>query len=165
MILLAPDGSARQRISEKFFSRGISADRVEFISRQSRRDYLQTYHRIDLCLDTIPYNGHTTSLDAFWMGVPVLTLIGQTPVGRAGWTELSNLGLPELAAASPTEFTKIAVQLAQDSARLSEIRSTLRDRMRKSPLMDGPGFVRGVEAAYRLFWRRFCQSGHTPLRS
>src|SRR5208282_2376812 len=96
LLLLAPVGSARGRILESFSRRGVEAARVEFVARQSRQDYLRTFHRIDVCLDTIPYNGHTTSLDAFWMGVPVLTLVGRSPVGRAGWTQLCNLGLKEL---------------------------------------------------------------------
>ena len=63
-----------------------------------RRAYLETYQRIDLCLDTLPYNGHTTSLDAYWMGVPVVTRVGRTVAGRAGWSQLNNLELTELAA-------------------------------------------------------------------
>ena len=80
---------------------------------QPREQYLELYHEIDLGLDTFPYNGHTTSLDAFWMGVPVVTLAGQTVVGRAGVCQLSNLGLPELIARGTEQFVQIAVELAK----------------------------------------------------
>jgi protein O-GlcNAc transferase len=156
MILLAPNGSARPRILEKFSRRGVEAARIAFASRQSRQDYLQTYHRIDICLDTIPYNGHTTSLDAFWMGVPVLTLVGDKPIGRAGWTELSNLGMEEFAAGDRNEFVRIATALAADLPRLAEIRVGLRQRMKTSPIMDGKGFAKNVESAYRQMWQKWC---------
>ena len=88
----------------------------------------------------MPYNGHTTSLDAFWMGVPVVTLVGQTVVGRAGWCQLMNLGLPELVAHGPEEFVAMAAGLAEDRPRLSQLLATLRRRMRSSPLMDARVF-------------------------
>jgi predicted O-linked N-acetylglucosamine transferase (SPINDLY family) len=95
-------------------------------------------------------------LDAFWLGVPVVTLVGPTAVARAGLSLLANLGLPELVAETPEQFLSIAVGLANDLPRLSELRATLRDRMQASPLMDAPRFARGVEAAYREMWRRWC---------
>ena len=110
-------------------------------------------------LDTFPYNGHTTSIDSFWMGVPVITLVGKTPVGRAGISQLSNLGLPELIAQTPEQYVQIAADLAKDLPRLAELRSTLRTRMQSSPLMDGPRFARNMEAAYREIWRKWCAGG------
>src|SRR4029079_18530054 len=102
--------------------------------------------------DTFPYNGHTTSLDAYFMGVPVITLPGQTVVGRAGVSQLTNLGLTELIAHSPDGFVQIAASLRADTAALSELRSGRRERMRRSPLMDAPRFARNIEAAYRRMW-------------
>jgi hypothetical protein len=84
-------------------------------------------------LDTFPYNGHTTSLDSLWMGVPVITLVGQTTVGRAGLSQLTNLGLPELIGGTPEDFVRIAVDLAGDLPRLGDLRTTLRGRMEASP--------------------------------
>jgi protein O-GlcNAc transferase len=104
----------------------------------------------------VPYNGHTTSLDSFWMGVPVVTLVGNTVVGRAGASQLRNLRLPELIARTPDEYVTIATALAQDIARLATLRHTLRERMLCSPLMDARRFARGVETAYREMWRRWC---------
>jgi protein O-GlcNAc transferase len=107
-------------------------------------------------LDTFPYNGHTTSLDSIWMGVPVVTLIGQTVVGRAGWSQLCNLGLKELAAHNADEFVQIASSLAKDTGRLSQLRQGLRQRMKDSPLCDSNRFARNVECAYRQMWRNWC---------
>ena len=121
------------------------------------RSILKLYHRIDLGLDPLPYNGHTTSLDAFWMGVPTLTLLGKTVVGRAGWSQLCNLGLKELAAETPEQYVALAAELAGDLPRLQELRGTLRQRMLRSPLMDASRFARHMEQAYRQMWRRWCQ--------
>jgi predicted O-linked N-acetylglucosamine transferase (SPINDLY family) len=90
------------------------------------------------------------------MGVPVVTRLGDTVVGRAGWSQLCNLGLPELAARTDEEFIRIAVDLALDLPRLSALRAGLRSRMEASPLMDGARFARNLEAAYRQMWRRWC---------
>jgi predicted O-linked N-acetylglucosamine transferase (SPINDLY family) len=156
LLLLAPQGSHRQWLLERLAREGIDSSRIEFAAPRPRREYLRLYHRIDLCLDTFPYNGHTTSLDSFWMGVPVVTLVGQTAVSRAGWCQLSNLGLEELAAQTPEQFVDIAVELAKDLPRLQVLRSTLRQRMERSPLMDAPRFARNIEAAYRQMWRTWC---------
>jgi predicted O-linked N-acetylglucosamine transferase (SPINDLY family) len=129
------------------------------VEYQSRQLYLSTYRSIDIALDTVPYNGHTTSLDALWMGVPVITLVGATVVGRAGLCHAMNLGLPELIARTPEQFVSIAVGLAEDIGRLSSLRAGLRARMERSPLMDGARFTRNMEAAYRGVWRRWCSGG------
>jgi predicted O-linked N-acetylglucosamine transferase (SPINDLY family) len=91
------------------------------------------------------------------MGVPVVTLVGETPVSRAGWCQLSNLGLGELAARTPERFVQIAVALASDLPRLQALRASLRQRMEQSPLMDAPRFARSIEAAYRQIWRAWCE--------
>jgi predicted O-linked N-acetylglucosamine transferase (SPINDLY family) len=90
------------------------------------------------------------------MGVPVITIVGQTVVGRAGLCQLNNLDLPELIADVPEQFVKIASDLAHDLPRLSQLRATLRKRMERSPLMDADRFTRNVEAAYRTIWLRWC---------
>jgi len=158
LILLTPEGSTRQRVLDQLAAGGITADRVEFFLPRPRRIYLETYHRIDLGLDTLPYNGHTTSLDSFWMGVPVVTLVGQTIVGRAGWSQLSNLNLRELAARTDQQYVQIVTDLAADLPRLAQLRASLRQRMRQSPLTDGVRFARNMENAYRQMWRTWCQT-------
>ena len=121
-----------------------------------RRLYLELYNRIDICLDTFPYNGHTTSLDAYYMGVPVVTLVGQTVVGRAGLSQMTNLGLTDLVTYTEDQYVQVAADLAASPARMAELRSTLRQKMQASPLMDGPRFARGMEAAFRQMWREWC---------
>jgi len=154
LLMLAHPGSYRQWAVDRFAQAGVDPKRIEFAPPRPRRTYLELYHRIDIGLDSFPYNGHTTSLDSFWMGVPVVTLVGQKPVSRAGWCQLSNLGVPELAARTPEQFVEIAVALALDLSRLGALRSTLRRRMEQSPLMDAPRFARNIEAAYRQMWAR-----------
>jgi protein O-GlcNAc transferase len=156
LLILCPEGGHRQLLRDLVERGGIHPDRVELIARRPRRQYLELYHRIDVGLDTFPYNGHTTSLDSFWMGVPVITLVGQTAVGRAGMSQLMNLRMPELIARTPEQYVEIAAALAGDPPRLAEIRRTLRSRMQASPLMDAERFARDVEAVYRQIWRSWC---------
>ncbi|WP_144153080.1 tetratricopeptide repeat protein [Paraburkholderia sp. BCC1885] len=156
LLLMAPAGNAHQNLARRVEAQGIDMQRVSFVPFQPRADYLRTYHQIDLGLDTFPYNGHTTSLDSLWMGVPVVTRVGATAVGRGGLTQLANLGLDELAANSDDEFVRTAVELAKDRPRLADLRQHLRPRMEQSPLMDGARFARHVETAYRQMWQAWC---------
>jgi predicted O-linked N-acetylglucosamine transferase (SPINDLY family) len=155
LLLLAPEGKPRQSVAGKMWQEGIDASRVEFVIFQPRKEYLETYQQIDLGLDTLPYNGHTTSLDSLWMGVPVISLIGKTVVGRAGWSQLCNLNLKELAAQTPEQFVKIAADLATDLPRLAELRANLRKRMQESPLTDAPRFARNIESVYENIWQQW----------
>jgi predicted O-linked N-acetylglucosamine transferase (SPINDLY family) len=159
LLLLAPEGPQRQSTLDRLREEGVSPERVTFVGPQPRQAYLELYHQIDIVLDTFPYNGHTTSLDSLWMGVPVITLVGQTAVGRAGLSQLTNLGLPELIGGTAEDFLRIAVDLAGDLPRLGDLRATLRGRMEASPLMDVESFARGIEAAYRSMWVRWCARG------
>ena len=156
LVLVAPEGSARDRLRSFFEEAGVKHERIEFVGRSGRLDYLSRYREIDICLDTFPYNGQTTSLDALWMGVPTVTLVGETVVGRAGVCQAMNLGLPELIATTHDEYVQAARSLATDLAHLSELRQTLRARLEQSPLMDGARFARNLESVYRDVWRRFC---------
>jgi predicted O-linked N-acetylglucosamine transferase (SPINDLY family) len=156
LLLLAPEGPQRQSTLDRLGEDGVSPERVTFVAHQPQQAYLGLYRHIDVVLDTFPYNGHTTSLDSLWMGVPVITLVGQTAVGRAGLSQLTNLGLLELIGGTPEDFVRIAVDLAGDPPRLGELRATLRGRMEASPLMDVERFARAIEAAYRSMWQRWC---------
>jgi predicted O-linked N-acetylglucosamine transferase (SPINDLY family) len=164
LLLLAAAGAHRRDVVQRLEQAGIAPDRVRFVAPQPRRQYLELYHGIDVMLDTVPYNGHTTSLDALWMGVPVVTLVGRTVVGRAGLCQLGNLGLSELVAATPAEYERIAVALAGDLPRLEGLRAGLRARMRGAPLMDARRFARGIEAAYRTLWHRWCATRVGQIR-
>jgi predicted O-linked N-acetylglucosamine transferase (SPINDLY family) len=149
---MAPPGRHRQRLLQRLAEQSVAAERIEFVQFQPRADYLRSYHHIDLGLDTFPYNGHTTSLDSLWMGVPVVTRVGETSVGRGGLSQLFQLGHLDLAAESDEAFVRIAVALSNDLDRLAELRHGLRARMQRSPLMDAARFARQVEGAYRSAW-------------
>jgi len=160
MVVLAYPGESRARARDAFSRAGVDPDRIEFVGYQPRAEYLSVYQRIDICLDTFPVNGHTTSLDAFWMGVPVITRVGRTALGRAGLCYARNLGLDDLVATTAEQYVATAVALANDRARLGSLRAELRERMQGSALMDGPRFARHLESAFRWMWRRWCGSSH-----
>lgn len=155
-LLLSAEEHARERLRELFAREGVDADRLEFVGRASRREYLERYGRIDIGLDSFPYNGATTTLDAAWMGVPVMTLSGPRALQRAGACMAGNLGLPELVAQSEDAFVEAAAALARDRERLAELRRGLRARLEKSPLGDLPRFARNLESVYRTVWQKYC---------
>jgi protein O-GlcNAc transferase len=163
LVLLTGFGSHRERTLEVFEREGIESGRVDFVETRPRKEYLELYQGLDIVLDTFPYNGHTTSLDSLWMGVPVVSLAGETPVSRAGLSQLTNVGLPELAAHSEEDYVRIAVELAGDLPRLAQLRSTLRDRMKRSVLMDASRFASSIEAAYRAMWKAWSH-GQSPAQ-
>ena len=154
--ILSTLGTHRDRMVRTLEQAGIGAERVSFVLPRPRAKYLELYHDIDIGLDSFPYNGHSTSLDSCWMGVPVVTYVGPTVAGRAGWSQLSNLKLTELAGRTPEEFVKIAADLADNLEQLAWIRATLRQRMMDSPLMDATGFAQSIEGAYRQAWEKWC---------
>lgn len=158
-LLLHPEGAGRERVRAFF---GENAGRVEFVPHRPWVEYLRLFAGIDVCLDTFPCNGLTATCHALWMGTPVVTLCGETPVGRAGASVLRAAGLADLIAHSPAEYVSLATQIATDHARLAQWRATLRDRMRSSPLMDAPRFARAVERAYRDVWRAWCRGRGGP---
>ncbi len=164
LLLLCPAGEAQSRVRTFFARRGVAAERVIFTDRLPRDEYLRLHHRIDLALDPFPYNSHMTSCDALWMGVPFVSLAGSTPVSRGGLSLLSTVGLPELVAFTHEDYVRLAADLASDPPRLAELRDGMRARMQSSPLMDAPQFARGLEAAYRAMWQRWCASSQKAPR-
>jgi len=156
LLLVAPLGDRRDRLLDLIRREGISSERLELVGRVSAAEYFQTYNRMDIALDPFPYAGGTTTCDALWMGVPVVTLAGTSAVGRAGVSLLSNVGMPELIAGDVEAYVRIAVDLAGDLPRLAGLRATLRERMGKAPLMDAGRFTRGIEQAYRQMWLEWC---------
>jgi protein O-GlcNAc transferase len=147
-----------ERVRETFAQRGIVAQRLELRPTEPRyEDHLKLYGRLDMVLDPFPYNGTTTTCEALWMGVPVISLAGKSHVSRVGVSLLGNLGLEELIAASPDEYAKIAVRLANDLSRLKAMRAAMRPRMKRSPLCNAVGFTRNLEEAFRGMWRTWCE--------
>ncbi len=157
LLLHAGEGSHRGRAAGLFGRLGVDPRRVRFVSKVPASEYLRLYGQVDVALDPFPYGGGTTTCDALWMGVPVVSLRGDTAVGRAGVSLLSNTGLSDLVAQTRGEYVRIAAALAGDRPRLTHLRATLRQRMEQSPLMDAPRFARDIEAAYRQMWRRWCE--------
>jgi len=151
------DENLRRQISQYFASRGVEAERLDL--RGYQRDFvshLDAYNQMDIALDTFPYHGTTTTCEALWMGVPVVTLAGSAHVSRVGVSLLSSVGLPELIARKPEQYVQIATNLATDLPRLAQMRRTLRPRMQASGLMDAGRFAPDIEAAYRQMWRNWC---------
>jgi len=150
--LLLPAGPRRAQRAAFLAARGVDPGRIEFLDYRPRAEYLRAYRAIDIGLDTFPYNGHTTTLDALWMGVPVVTRIGATCVGRGGWSQLRQLGLTRLAAADDAAFVATTLELAADPPALAALRAELRTRLDRSPLRDARRFARNLERAYRDAW-------------
>ncbi len=158
LLLLAPPGETRNRLGALFTRNGLDPSRLVMTDVVPLAEYFKRYQEIDIVLDPFPYGGGTTTCDALWMGLPVVTFVGRTAVGRGGVTILSQIGLTELIASTIEEYSNIAANLAGDSAKLKALRYSLRSRMHASPLMDAPSFARDVEHHYRAIWRRWCAS-------
>jgi predicted O-linked N-acetylglucosamine transferase (SPINDLY family) len=149
------------RMRDAFARAGIAPDRLTFAGRSSRYGYLQAFGAADIGLDTFPNNGFTTTLESLWMGVPVVSLRGETTVSRIGHSFLTALGRPQWVAAGEDNYVAIALALAADLPALAAIRAGLRNELGRSPLRDGPGHARSLERAFRAMWRIWCAGGGT----
>jgi predicted O-linked N-acetylglucosamine transferase (SPINDLY family) len=164
-LLLKPfaDQVTRELFLDRFAQRGIATKRIELMAWvPDITSHLSAYQQIDISLDPFPYNGATTTCEALWMGVPVVTLSGDRHAGRVGASILRRLNLDELVARDAKEYVQIAVNLADQRDRLADLRRSLRPRMAASPLCDPPAFARYIEAAYRRMWEIWC-AGKPPM--
>lgn len=151
------DESVQEALRDAFRAHGIGAERLRLHGGyDTHAEHLRRYHEIDIALDPFPYNGTTTTCDALWMGVPVVTLEGRVHVARVGVSLLNHLGLAEWVAGSPSDYVEIAARQACNTPRLAALRRQLRARMASSPLTDAPAFTRHLESAYRSMWRHWC---------
>lgn len=152
------DVHVRERTSERFSKHGIEADRLDLLPwTASSAEHLECYRKLDIALDTFPYNGTTTTCEALWMGVPVITLRGETHAARVGMGLLNQLGLAEFVVESPGAYVEHAASLSRDLSRLRELRGMLRARMRDAPLTDAAGFRGRLQEYYRRVWRQWCK--------
>lgn len=151
------EGSEREWIVGEFQSRGIAKDRLELRDRSSHPEMLAEYGEVDIALDPFPFNGGMTTLEALWMGVPIVTLEGRGVVSRQTYSALANIGLPELAYPTRQAYIDGAVALAQDRARLARLRGEIRGRMAASPILRPEEFTRDLERLYREMWRAWCE--------
>ena len=139
--------------------RGIAEERFEVIGwTQHANEHLNLYNRIDIALDPFPYNGTTTSCEALWMGVPIITLTGNYHCSRVGTSLLASAGLEFLIAGNRESYVDIATNLANDSSKLSELRKELRATVSHSPICDAAGLTREIEDCYRKMWGHWCSN-------
>lgn len=162
LLLIGRGGSDEQTVRalrRRFQDKGVPSERLEILESKPPHEYLDTYNQVDLCLDPFPFNGGTTGFDSIWMGVPYVTLRGDSLHSRAGSNILKYVDLADLVADSESEYVAKAVALAADRDVLRRHRSGLRERMMASPLMDTVGFAKGIEDALRGMWRVWCEQG------
>jgi predicted O-linked N-acetylglucosamine transferase (SPINDLY family) len=161
VILGIAEGRAREELVAELSRAASGRESVKVLSYVSLQDYFNGFNSVDIALDTMPYSGGTTACDALWMGVPVVTAPGTRPSSRSTASVLSTAGLTEWIASSPEDYVRRAVESARDPALLAGLRTSLRERLRQSPLMDEKGFLRDLESAYRGMWRTWCEGGGT----
>jgi len=146
---------------EMFTREGVEENRIELLQYEpSVRGHLDLYGRVDIALDTHPYHGTTTTCEALWMGVPVVTLAGNCHASRVGVSLLSNIGLPELIAKTQEEYVRIAINLANNLEQLQFLRGNLREMMAHSLLTDTKSFTANLERCYREMWRKWRKSNY-----
>ena len=149
---------ARAAYAARLHACGLPLDRVELMERTiTTAEHLALYHRVDISLDTFPYNGTTTTCEALWMGVPVITLLGDRHIARVSASLVTAAGHPEWIATSPEDYVRRAVELAADPVRLRTLRAGLRGDMQRSALLDHAGQGACFSAALRQCWREWCE--------
>ncbi|MFT4414404.1 FkbM family methyltransferase [Fredinandcohnia humi] len=152
------DEETRDSLIKRFEKYNISNERLILSGyKLDNNDHLSSYNEVDIALDTFPYNGTTTTFEAIWMGVPVVTLSGSTHVSRVGSSILKNLDLDELISNNPVEYIDNAVKLAINTKKLADLRKSLRNRLLNSPLCNYSSFTRELEQKYREMWIHFCE--------
>lgn len=152
------DAPVQERVSTALQALGIGPERVDLMGHtRTRQEHLALYAKVDIALDTFPYNGTTTTCEALWMGVPVLSLVGKHHAGRVGASLLNAAGLTDWLAHTPESFVGIARAMAADVIRLSRLRESLRGQLAESPLCDAVGFVRRLELAMQQVWAQRLQ--------
>ncbi len=152
------DAATQAYAREAFAAHGIAAERLILLGWGTVPEYLECFQQADIGLDPFPFNGGTTTYNTLWMGLPVVTLAGETFMARTGLSILSSLGLSDLVARTEQEYVAIAARLAGDLDRLQALRAGLRARMLATALTDGPRYTRGYENALRECWREWCKN-------
>ncbi len=151
------DEGVRERFAEQFRQLGVGPDRLELRGHSPHPEMLAQYADVDVALDPLSFSGGMTSCEALWMGVPVVTLPEQKPASRQTLSFLTQLGLPELVAASEADYVALAADLARDPERLAGLRASLRPRMQASPVCQPAPFTAAHEALIRQMWRDWCE--------
>jgi predicted O-linked N-acetylglucosamine transferase (SPINDLY family) len=149
------DPPTAARLRQQFADHGLRADQLELWGGGSHEELLTCYNRIDVALDTFPYNGGLTTCEALWMGVPVVTWPGETFASRHSLTHLTSVGLTETIARDPDQYVALALGLVDDLPRLAALRAGLRERMARSPLCDGRRFADNLLRLLRDIWQQW----------
>jgi predicted O-linked N-acetylglucosamine transferase (SPINDLY family) len=157
------DPALAGRLAEMFAAHGIDPVRVAYLGQSPHADLLAHYRDVDIGLDPFPYSGGLTTLEALWMGVPVITCPGETFASRHSLTHLSNVGLTQTIARNLDEYVDLAASLAADLPRLAAMRAGLRERMASSPLCDGKRFAGNLMQLLRGVWREWVRQRGTAL--
>ena len=147
---------AVRRVADAFESRRVPRERLRFLGYRAWTEHMTVVGAADIALDTLPFNGQTTTCECLWMGVPVVTVPGSSIAGRVGASLLRHAGMEEYVANSFDDYVRIALEVARDLPGLAEERAALRDRFARSRVCDCAGGTRGVEALYRELWHRWC---------
>ena len=150
------EAAVQQSVMKRFAEHGIDPQRLTLETYVPRANYLEAYNQIDIALDPFPYTGGTTTVEALWMGVPVLTLAGRQFLARQGVGLLMNAGLPEWVASDQDDYLSRAVAHASDTQGLASLRAGLRQQVLASPIFDASRFARHFEAALRGMWEKWC---------
>jgi predicted O-linked N-acetylglucosamine transferase (SPINDLY family) len=153
------DPGTQKSFCDRLSALGIPKGRLRFGGKSAYRDVLASYGEVDIALDSFPYSGTMTTLEALWMGVPVIAFTGDRMVARQAAAHLEAAGLSDLVGNDVTGYTELAVALAKDRTRMSDLRGNMRERLRSSPLCDVTGFAVALEALYRGMWRDWCTEG------
>lgn len=149
VVVGVPPGRTTESLQRDLAAGGVGESRIRIVPRVPLDEYFRWFDSVDIALDTSPYSGGTTTCDALWMGVPVITAPGSRSVSRSAASLLTTLGLGDWIAPAPERYAALAAEKARDVAGLAKLRATLREQMRASPLMDEAGFTRDLENAYR----------------
>jgi len=155
----AQDKGVKNYYMSQFKNLGIDPERIELYDWMMPADHYKLYSKMDIALDTYPFNGCMTTLEGMWMGVPIVSLVGENSLlSRTGLSILSRVGLEFFAAETPEEFVKKATAFAQNLDALEKIRFSMRQRMTASTLCNPKAYAKGVEDAYRKMWHKWCRS-------
>jgi protein O-GlcNAc transferase len=158
MLLAAMPTSAPQPVLLEWFTEeGIAPDRLDFEARTGIGQYMEMHHRVDICLDTFPYGGGTTTFHALWMGVPTLTIAGPTQPSRAGTSILRQVELEEFIAVDDDEYVQKGLSMAANPMLLGAYRFSARHRLERSPMGNTRLIAEGLENGLRLAWQRWCE--------
>jgi predicted O-linked N-acetylglucosamine transferase (SPINDLY family) len=155
LFLYADNEWSKANLIQEAGLRGINSARLIFGARIPTEDYLARYRVCDLFLDTFPYNAGTTASDALWVGLPVLTLMGQSFASRMAASLLNAIGLPELITNTQAEYEALAIELAKNPKKLADIKLKLAKNRLTTPLFDTPLFTKNLETAYSEMYERY----------